>query len=61
LISVLILTLNEEENIAECLSSVEWAEDVLVLDSGSTDRTVEVAKQNGARVMHRRTRIPGPS
>lgn len=53
MISILILTLNEEVNIADCLSSVEWADDVLVLDSGSEDRTVEIAKDKGARVMHR--------
>ncbi|MCS3824334.1 glycosyltransferase family 2 protein [Salinibacter ruber] len=53
MISVLILTLNEEVNIAECLDSVGWADDVLVLDSGSEDRTVEIAEAEGARVMHR--------
>jgi len=53
MISVLILTLNEEVNIADCLDSVAWADDVLVLDSGSTDRTVEIAHDRGARVMHR--------
>ncbi len=53
MISVLILTLNEEVNIADCLDSVAWADDVLVLDSGSEDRTVEIAEDKGARVMHR--------
>jgi glycosyltransferase involved in cell wall biosynthesis len=53
LISVLILTLNEEVNIGDCLDSVSWADDVLVLDSGSTDRTVEIAESKGARVMYR--------
>lgn len=53
MISVLILTLNEEVNIAECLDSVAWADDILVLDSGSEDRTVEIAEERGARVMHR--------
>ena len=53
MISVLILTLNEEVNIADCLDAVAWADDVLVLDSGSEDRTVEIAKDKGARVMHR--------
>jgi glycosyltransferase involved in cell wall biosynthesis len=45
--------LNEEVNIGDCLDSVSWADDVLVLDSGSTDRTVEIAEGKGARVMHR--------
>ncbi|MCS4136360.1 glycosyltransferase family 2 protein [Salinibacter ruber] len=53
MISVLILTLNEEVNIGDCLDSVGWTDDVLVLDSGSEDRTVEIAEAKGARVMHR--------
>jgi glycosyltransferase involved in cell wall biosynthesis len=53
MISVLILTLNEEVNIGDCLDSVAWADDVLVLDSGSEDRTVEIAREKGARVLHR--------
>ncbi|MEM9414596.1 MAG: glycosyltransferase family 2 protein [Planctomycetota bacterium] len=52
-ISVLILTLNEEDNLQRCLDSVSWADDIVVLDSGSTDRTVEIAKAAGARVYHR--------
>jgi glycosyltransferase involved in cell wall biosynthesis len=53
MISVLILTLNEEVNIGDCLDSVAWTDDVLVLDSGSEDRTVDIARNRGARVMHR--------
>ena len=53
MISVLILTLNEEVNIEGCLDSVAWADDALVLDSGSTDDTVPLARSKGARVMHR--------
>jgi glycosyltransferase involved in cell wall biosynthesis len=52
-ISVLILTLDEEVNIAACLASVSWSGDVVVLDSGSADRTVETARALGARVVHR--------
>lgn len=52
-ISVLVLTLNEELNIGACLESVQWSDDVLVLDSFSTDRTVEIARQRGARVVQR--------
>jgi len=49
-LSVLILTLNEEENLPACLASVaNWA-DIVVLDSGSTDRTVALARAAGARV-----------
>jgi glycosyltransferase involved in cell wall biosynthesis len=49
-ISVLILTLDEEVNIADCLASLPWREDVWVLDSGSSDRTLEIAEAAGARV-----------
>ncbi len=51
--SVLILTMNEEANIASCLQSVGWCRDVVVLDSGSTDRTREIAAGHGARVVVR--------
>ncbi len=53
MISVLILTLNEERNLPRCLEAVSWSDDVVVLDSGSTDRTVEIAEQAGARVVIR--------
>lgn len=51
--SVLILTLNEEHNLPRCLESVCGCDDVVVLDSGSTDRTAEIALQAGARVFTR--------
>lgn len=51
MISVLILTKNEEQNLPRCLESVRWSPDVLVFDSYSTDRTVEVARAAGARVI----------
>ena len=44
-VSVIILTHNEEENVAECLRSLAWAEDVIVVDSLSTDRTLDVGVQ----------------
>ena len=53
MISVLILTLNEEDNIADCINSVPWRDDVHVLDSGSTDGTLEIARQLGASTTHR--------
>lgn len=43
-ISVLILTRNEQANIAHCLRSLAWCDDIIVLDSESTDRTVEIAR-----------------
>ncbi len=53
-VSVLILTLNEEINIRDCLESVSWCDDIVVLDSFSTDRTVEIAKAKGVRVVQRK-------
>lgn len=52
-VSVLVLTYNEEANLDRCLASVAWADDVLVVDSFSTDRTVEIARAHGARVVQR--------
>jgi len=53
-VSVLILTLNEEINLPACLASVQWSDDVVVLDSFSQDRTVEIARAFGARIYQRR-------
>jgi glycosyltransferase involved in cell wall biosynthesis len=53
MISILILTLNEEENLPRCLEAVRWSDDIVVLDSFSTDRTVEIARAAGARVVQR--------
>ncbi|RLC80577.1 MAG: glycosyltransferase family 2 protein [Chloroflexi bacterium] len=49
-VSVIILTKDEEDNIADCIHSASWADEVIVLDSGSTDRTVEIAGGMGARI-----------
>jgi acetyltransferase-like isoleucine patch superfamily enzyme/glycosyltransferase involved in cell wall biosynthesis len=49
-VSVVILTFNEGVNIADCLRSCAWSDDVHVVDSGSTDRTVEIARSMGAQV-----------
>ncbi len=49
--SVVILTLNEEARLPACLASVAECDDVVVLDSGSTDRTVALARAAGARVL----------
>lgn len=52
MISVVILTKNEEIDIAECLKSVQWCEDVQVLDSGSSDNTIEIATSAGANIVY---------
>lgn len=50
-LSVIIITRNEERNIAGCLESVAFADEWIVVDSGSTDRTREIAEQFGAKVV----------
>ena len=52
--SVLILTLNEEQNVPDCLRSLGSSDDIVVLDSYSTDQTVALAQQSGARVVQRK-------
>jgi glycosyltransferase involved in cell wall biosynthesis len=56
-LSVIIAVKDEERNIAACVRSASFADEVLVLDSGSSDRTVELAEAAGARVL--RTDWPG--
>jgi glycosyltransferase involved in cell wall biosynthesis len=53
-VSVLILTLNEAIDIAACIASVSFSDDIVVLDSFSTDDTVTIAQRAGARVVQRR-------
>lgn len=50
-ISVIVLAKDEEERIGACLDAVSWADERIVLDNGSTDGTVEVAKKHGAKVI----------
>jgi (heptosyl)LPS beta-1,4-glucosyltransferase len=44
-ISICIICKNEESKIANCLASVSWADEIVIVDSGSTDNTLEIAKQ----------------
>ncbi len=53
MLSVLIITKNEELDLPACLRSVDWSDDVHVLDSFSTDRTVLIAAEHGAHVHQR--------
>ncbi|MDD2863498.1 MAG: glycosyltransferase family 2 protein [Methylococcales bacterium] len=44
-LSVIVITKNEAANVAKCLESVSWADEIIVLDSGSTDETVSICKE----------------
>ncbi len=52
-LSILILTYNEAVNLGGCLDSVSWSDDIVVLDSGSSDETVSIAESRGATVLTR--------
>lgn len=45
MLSVIIITKNEEANLRRCLSSIRWVDEIIVFDSGSTDNTVAIAKE----------------
>jgi glycosyltransferase involved in cell wall biosynthesis len=49
-ISVIIITKNEADNIRACLESVKWADEIVIVDSGSTDSTAEICRELGAKV-----------
>ncbi|HEY6011878.1 MAG TPA: glycosyltransferase family 2 protein [Nitrospirota bacterium] len=51
-LSVAIITLNEESNIRRTLESVKWADEIVVVDSGSTDRTVAICREYTDKVFH---------
>ncbi|MCS7077839.1 MAG: glycosyltransferase family 2 protein [Bacteroidia bacterium] len=48
-----IITKNEEKNIIQCLRSVQWASEIVVVDSGSSDSTISLAQSMGAKVFYR--------
>lgn len=52
-VSILILTFNEAANLPACLDALGWCDDIVVVDSGSTDDTVAIAERRGARILHR--------
>lgn len=59
-LSLVVITKNEEDNIERCLRSVPFADDLVVVDSGSTDETVILAERHGARVFTEAWRGYGP-
>lgn len=49
MVSIVILTMNEEHDLANCLRSIQWCDDIHVLDSGSTDKTISIAHDFGIK------------
>jgi len=61
MLSVLILTFNEEYDLPGCLASLSWCDDIVVYDSYSTDLTQQIAKDSGARFIQRHGQDPSIS
>ena len=56
-ISAVVLTKNDEEKIKECLESLRWVDEVVLVDNESTDKTPQIAVNMGARVVTERVQI----
>lgn len=52
-VACIVITKNEERNIADCLASARWADELIVVDAESADKTVELARASGAKVFVR--------
>lgn len=52
-VSAAIITLNEERNLHRCLKSIAWVDEIIIVDAGSTDRTVQIGEEAGAKVYYR--------
>ena len=53
MISVIILAKNEEKNIADCLKTIKWCDEIIVIDDNSIDNTAEISKKLNAKVYQR--------
>ncbi len=56
-LSVVISAYNEEKNIRDCIASVKFADEIIVIDNESTDKTPQIAKHEGAKVLTRRNNL----
>jgi glycosyltransferase involved in cell wall biosynthesis len=54
LISAVIITKNEEKILGSCLKAIQWVDEIIVVDCGSIDRTVKIAKKYGAKVRYKK-------
>ena len=50
-LSVVVITKNEEDKITKCLESVKWADEIIIVDDLSKDRTVEICQNFGAKII----------
>ncbi|NLF25583.1 MAG: glycosyltransferase [Deltaproteobacteria bacterium] len=53
-ISAFVVCCNEEKNMVRCLESLKWCDEIVIVDSGSTDRTVEICRQYTDRIFYRK-------
>jgi len=58
-LSVVVLTKNEESCVAQCLESVKWADEIIVVDDESTDKTVEIVKKYNCKILFRKMDVEG--
>lgn len=49
-ISAIIITKDEEHSIRKCLTSISWADEIIVIDSGSKDHTLKICREFGAKI-----------
>lgn len=58
-VTVCIIAKNEEKRLPECLDSIRWADEIVVVDDESSDKTIELAKSYGAKVFQRKMDVEG--
>lgn len=58
-LSIVIIVKNEEKNLADCLNSIRWAKEIIIVDGESTDRTVEIAREYTNKIFVRQMDVEG--